>query len=78
MSVARPLLINVSGLTTLASLGFVLSAVCICVEYQRLGIHFRQFRVLRMSFWIKLAFIIVEVGLAIGMWPDSLIYLLFY
>ncbi|KAI9885898.1 MAG: hypothetical protein M1823_002323 [Watsoniomyces obsoletus] len=47
-------------------LGFVLSAVFICAEYQRLGIHFRQFRVLRMSFWIKLAFIIVEVGLAIG------------
>ena len=49
-----------------ARLGYVLSAIFICSEYQRLGIRFRQFRILRLSFWIKLAFIIVEVVLAVG------------
>ncbi|KAF2237610.1 hypothetical protein EV356DRAFT_380379 [Viridothelium virens] len=47
-------------------IGYVLSAIFICAEYQRLGIHFRQRPILRYSFWIKLVFIIVEVGLAIG------------
>lgn len=46
--------------------GYVVSAIFICWEYQRLGIHFREHRVLRISFWIKLAFIFIEVGLAIG------------
>jgi len=47
-------------------LGFIVSAIFICAEYQRLGIHYREHRILRISFWIKLAFIIVEIGLAIG------------
>lgn len=46
--------------------GYVISAIFICWEYQRLGIAHRQVRILAYSFWIKLAFIIVEVGLAIG------------
>ncbi|KAL3428323.1 frag1 dram sfk1 family protein [Phlyctema vagabunda] len=46
--------------------GYVISAVFICWEYQRLGIHFREHAVLRRSFWIKLVFIFVELGLAIG------------
>ncbi|KAF2725688.1 SFK1-like membrane protein [Polychaeton citri CBS 116435] len=46
--------------------GYVISAVFICAEYQRLGMHFREHRVLRASFWIKLAFIFTEVGLAIA------------
>jgi uncharacterized membrane protein YbhN (UPF0104 family) len=46
--------------------GYIVSAVFICWEYQRLGIHYREFRILRASFWIKLAFIFVEGGLAIG------------
>ncbi|KAI9808274.1 MAG: hypothetical protein M1825_004731 [Sarcosagium campestre] len=46
--------------------GYVISAIFLCWEYQRLGIHFRQHRVLRISFWVKLAFIIVEIGLACG------------
>jgi Frag1/DRAM/Sfk1 family len=45
--------------------GYVLSAIFTCAEYQRLGIHYRDHRVLRASFWVKLAFILVEVGLAI-------------
>lgn len=48
------------------SIGYVVSAIFICAEYQRLGIHFREYRILRISFWIKLAFIFIEVGLAIG------------
>jgi hypothetical protein len=46
--------------------GYVVSAIFICAEYQRLGIHFRQHRILRASFWLKLTFILVEVVLAIA------------
>lgn len=46
--------------------GYVISAIFICAEYQRLGIHFREYRILRVSFWIKLAFIFIEVALAIA------------
>ena len=46
--------------------GYVISAVFICAEYQRLGIHFREHRILRISFWLKLTFIIVELSLAIA------------
>ncbi|TWU77526.1 hypothetical protein ED733_007360 [Metarhizium rileyi] len=45
--------------------GYWLSAVFICWEYQRLGIKNREHRILRSSFWIKLAFILVELALAI-------------
>ena len=45
--------------------GYVISAIFICAEYQRLGVHFRQHRILRLSFWLKLVVIIVEVILAI-------------
>ncbi|OAF60240.1 hypothetical protein VC83_02969 [Pseudogymnoascus destructans] len=51
--------------------GYVVSAIFICAEYQRLGIHFREHRVLRASFWIKLFFIIIEVALAIGFGVES-------
>jgi len=47
-------------------LGYVVSAIFICAEYQRLGIHYREHRILRISFWVKLAFILLEVGLAIA------------
>ncbi|KAK2768845.1 hypothetical protein FQN54_000705 [Arachnomyces sp. PD_36] len=46
--------------------GYLLSAVFVCAEYQRLGVHYREHRILRASFWIKLFFIIIEVALAIG------------
>jgi hypothetical protein len=45
--------------------GYVLSAIFLCAEYQRLGKSYRQHRVLRISFWIKLAFILLEIALAI-------------
>ncbi|KAI8935895.1 hypothetical protein NX059_007408 [Plenodomus lindquistii] len=45
---------------------YVISAIFICWEYQRLGVHHRQHSILAISFWIKLFFIITEVGLAIG------------
>lgn len=47
-------------------IGYIVSAIFICWEYQRLGIHFRQHSVLRWSFWIKLTFIFVETGLAVA------------
>jgi len=46
--------------------GYILSAIFICWEYQRLGIHYRQYRLLAASFWIKLAFIFIELGIAIA------------
>ncbi|KAH0847981.1 hypothetical protein AYO21_03653 [Fonsecaea monophora] len=45
--------------------GYIISAIFLCAEYQRLGVHYRQHRVLRISFWVKLAFIILEIILAI-------------
>lgn len=47
-------------------IGYIVSAIFICWEYQRLGIHYRQHSILRISFWIKLFFIISEVCLAIA------------
>lgn len=76
--------------------GYVISAIFICWEYQRLGIRtslcltntrqpqykapkqrtntnnhrdtidFRQHRILRNSFWVKLTFILIEIVLAIA------------
>lgn len=46
--------------------GYIISAIFVCWEYQRLGIHYRQHSILRISFWIKLAFILLEVVLAIA------------
>ncbi|KAF1973967.1 hypothetical protein BU23DRAFT_579953 [Bimuria novae-zelandiae CBS 107.79] len=46
--------------------GYIVSAIFICWEYQRLGVHFREHSVLRWSFWIKLFFILFELGLAIA------------
>ncbi|KAJ4504737.1 hypothetical protein HRR83_003134 [Exophiala dermatitidis] len=45
--------------------GYVLSAVFLCAEYQRLGIHYRHHRILRISFYVKLFFILIEVAMAI-------------
>ncbi|KAF7514126.1 hypothetical protein GJ744_004451 [Endocarpon pusillum] len=55
-----------NGFLLLFIAGFILSAIFTCAEYQRLGIHYRNHRILRTSFWVKLAFILVEVALAIA------------
>lgn len=55
-----------NGFLLLFIAGFILSAIPICAEYQRLGIHYRNHRILRISFWIKLSFILVEVAAAIA------------
>ena len=47
-----------NGFLLLFIAGFILSAIFVCAEYQRLGVHFRQHRVLRLSFWLKLFFIL--------------------
>ncbi|KAI0446578.1 Frag1/DRAM/Sfk1 family-domain-containing protein [Xylaria telfairii] len=46
--------------------GYLVSALFLCWEFQRLGKKYRQHRVLRLSFWVKLTFVIVELALAIG------------
>lgn len=54
------------GFLVLFIAGYIVSAIFICAEYQRLGIHFRQHSILRYSFWIKLFFILVEIAMAIA------------
>lgn len=54
-----------NGFLLLFLAGYIISAIFLCAEYQRLGIHYRQHRILRISFWVKLVFIIIEVLLAI-------------
>jgi hypothetical protein len=54
------------GFLLLFIAGYIIAAIFTCAEYQRLGIHVRQHKILRMSFWLKLAFIIVELVLAIA------------
>lgn len=46
--------------------GYMISAIFACWEYQRLGIHNRQVFVLRLSFWLKLSFILIELALAVA------------
>lgn len=46
--------------------GYIISAIFICWEYQRLGVRHRQHSILRTSFWLKLFFIITELGLVIA------------
>ncbi|KAK0392206.1 hypothetical protein NLU13_1704 [Sarocladium strictum] len=46
--------------------GYWISAIFICAEYQRLGIKYREHRILRISFWIKLTFILAELFLVIA------------
>jgi len=47
-------------------IGYIVSAIFVCWQYQRLGIHYRQHSILRGSFWMKLFFILGELCLAIG------------
>ena len=46
-------------------IGYVVSAIFLCAEYQRLGAKHRQHRILRLSFWVKLAFVLIEIALAV-------------
>ncbi|KAI0154183.1 hypothetical protein GGR57DRAFT_467488 [Xylariaceae sp. FL1272] len=46
--------------------GYLFSAIFLCWEFQKLGKKYRQHRILRASFWVKLAFIIVEVALVVA------------
>lgn len=46
-------------------IGYMLSAIFICWEYQRLGVRNPQHNILAVSFWIKLAFVLVTICLAV-------------
>ncbi|KAL2760583.1 hypothetical protein ACRALDRAFT_2024535 [Sodiomyces alcalophilus JCM 7366] len=48
-------------------IGYLLSAIFICWQYQRLSSKNRGHRALYISFWVKLAFIVVELALAIAL-----------
>lgn len=55
-----------NGFLLLFIAGYLFSAIFICAEYQRLGIHYPRHRILSLSFWLKLMFILIEVALAIA------------
>ncbi|KAL1952915.1 hypothetical protein VTO42DRAFT_3949 [Malbranchea cinnamomea] len=46
--------------------GYLLSAIFVCLEYLRLGIHYKDHIILTISFWVKLTFIVVELALSIA------------
>jgi Frag1/DRAM/Sfk1 family protein len=46
--------------------GYLISAIFVCWEYQRLGIRHREHSILAASFWVKLVFIMVEFCLAVA------------
>ncbi|OTA61110.1 hypothetical protein K449DRAFT_351826 [Hypoxylon sp. EC38] len=46
--------------------GYLLSTIFICAEYQHLSRKNRQHRILRLSFWVKVIFVAVELILAIA------------
>lgn len=46
-------------------IGYLLSAIFICWEYQRLGVRNPEHNILAISFWIKLAFVLITIALAI-------------
>ncbi|KAJ5257276.1 FK506 suppressor Sfk1 [Penicillium angulare] len=55
------------GFLALFIVGYLISAILICVEYLRIGLFYRsQHRVLLVSFCIKLSFVIIEIALAIA------------
>ncbi|KAL7892283.1 Frag1/DRAM/Sfk1 family domain-containing protein [Trichoderma sp. SZMC 28014] len=45
--------------------GYIISAIFICAEYYVLGLYNRHHKILRISFWVKIAFVIVEFVFAI-------------
>ncbi|KAH3915980.1 hypothetical protein HBH56_067350 [Parastagonospora nodorum] len=47
-------------------IGYIVSAIFTCWEYQRLGIRYREHSILRISFWVKLVFIGLEICLCIA------------
>jgi hypothetical protein len=61
------LLVTACSNMSINSAAYVLSAIFICIEYLRIGIFYRrQHRILLISFWIKIAFVIIELALAIS------------
>ncbi|KAF4120179.1 Frag1/DRAM/Sfk1 family [Geosmithia morbida] len=46
--------------------GFIISAIFVCWEYQRLGSKYPEYPLLRVSFFIKLVFIFIEASLVIA------------
>lgn len=46
--------------------GYLGSAVCYCISYQRLSKYYPEHRILRLSYYIKLCFIVLEASLAMA------------
>ncbi|EGD96759.1 hypothetical protein TESG_04190 [Trichophyton tonsurans CBS 112818] len=46
--------------------GYLLSALFICLEYLRLGVEYKEHKIIFMSFLVKVFFILIELALAIA------------
>ncbi|KAM5449393.1 hypothetical protein MaudCBS49596_004874 [Microsporum audouinii] len=55
-----------SGFLVMFIGGYLLSAIFICLEYLRLGIYYKEHKIIFLSFLTKLFFIVVELALAIA------------
>lgn len=49
------------------SIGFILNAIFVSIENQRLMIHHRRNMLIQAAFWSKLSFVLLGIALAIGM-----------
>jgi len=49
-------------------IGYLLTAIFVCAEYHRLKKHQTEFRIIRYSYWLKVAWVIIFLALAIGMY----------
>lgn len=55
----------------LYSVGYILSAVFVCLEYYSLGLNYPEHRILKISFILKAIFIVVEFTLAVAFASES-------
>ncbi|KZZ87290.1 Frag1/DRAM/Sfk1 [Ascosphaera apis ARSEF 7405] len=51
--------------------GYILSAVFVCLEYYSLGLNYPEHRILKISFILKAIFIVVEFTLAVAFASES-------
>ncbi|EFR01739.1 hypothetical protein MGYG_04740 [Nannizzia gypsea CBS 118893] len=54
------------GFLTMFIGGYLLSAIFICLAYLRLGIHYKEHKIIFASFLVKVFFIVIELALAIA------------
>ncbi|KAI5306053.1 hypothetical protein KEM56_002419 [Ascosphaera pollenicola] len=51
--------------------GYILSAVFVCLEYYSLGLNYPEHKIMKISFILKAAFIVIEFTLAVAFASES-------